>query len=211
MLHNKYILSFIAVFLIHVCADASQKRSRENDSLVTSMPTKRQKVVCPKGIAIEPQRYKGMFYCGKDSNCSYVTSNIIKINQHHERHGVPSSVACEKCDFLAGSLHGLSNHKSKWHVSSKAIREEYVNPVVKKPMSFQTISSSSEDLVLPINEKKECGYCGREGNNMQRHMEIYHTPRFGKRSYFQCFSLYRNVPHEALPVSSDSNLGTEWD
>lgn len=191
MFHNKFILSFIAVFLVHNSADAmlTKKRPRE-DGVETRLP-KRIKLVCPEAaVATPPQRqYDKMYYCEADvSNCSFVTDRMDKIKEHHALHNAPSAFSCTDCDYLGATTRAVANHVTKWHEQKgPKAKARVVEPVIKKSTT------------------KNCGYCGREGNNMKRHMEVYHTPRFGKRSYFQCFSLYRPV---ALPTSQ-SGSGTE--
>lgn len=193
MFYNKFILSLIAVFLVHNSADAMLKRSREDD--VEGLPRlpKRVKLVCPEavGVPTKPQRqYDHMYYCERDLNdCSFVTDRLDKIKEHHALHNMPSAFSCRKCDYLGATKRAVQNHASKWHeTEGPKGKARVVEPVTKKSMT------------------KSCGYCGIEGSDLTHHMKVYHKPAFGKRSYFQCFSLYRPV---ALPKSSHSDSRTE--
>ena len=187
MFHNKYILSFVTVFLIHNSAHA-MKRPLENGTLVVP---KRQKLVCPKTTELVLVRHEGMFYCQIDTDCSYVTKSIQKINDHHELHNDHTAIACTKCDYLGTNQRSLTNHISAWHKPLRSSNKKQMEENVKKP----TVAI--------------CGYCGREGNNMKRHMETYHTPRLG-RSHNQCFPLVLpKREKDIISISSDSQSGSE--
>src|SRR5438477_13184564 len=103
MFYNKGVLIFFIVILINNSADA-MKRPLEDGTLVVP---KRQKLVCPKTTELAPAKYKGMFYCQIDNNCSYVTQNIRKINDHHTLHNDQNAVACTKCDYLGTNQRSL--------------------------------------------------------------------------------------------------------
>ena len=183
-------LIFFTVALIHVSADASMKRRREDDSVV--LPKRIRLVLHEEPAFDAPQKHHGMFYCEKDHNCSYVTVSIRKINDHHELHNDPNAIPCGQCDYLCSSNRSFINHNTRWHAPQVSEKQLSIKPTIKE---------------------EKCGYCGLKGSadGLIRHMQVYHTPRFGRRSYNQSFPLKlqqktrEDSESQIILISSDSS------
>lgn len=189
MYRNVLSLVFFIMILAHNSAHTSMKRSLEGGK--EKLP-KRVKLFMDEdtkdadGLFI---RHEGFYYCQQDDSCSYVTGKRGKMREHYDLHNKSDAFVCDKCDFICANNRSFINHKTSWHPSSRDEKNKKVQPVVEK------------QKLEPTLKKDICGYCGIQGNDLDRHMKVYHTPTFGRRSHNICFPINKKslLSHSSSP------------
>lgn len=206
MHRNMSHIIFFTVFLVYSSAVA-MKRSQEQN---LSIHQKKQKTTSHKDLTPILEKRDGFYICQKELSCRYTSSDLTGIEIHHERHKDVNSLVCDICDYRGVNKLSLKQHITKKH-KELALSSEAVTKQVEACHSSNK-KIDKKQIIKVINTQEKCGYCGIKGKDLDRHMQLYHTPHFGKMSYYASFPLqreknvYKSMPRvrdELITISSD--------